>query len=466
MRTRRWQHLVRVCERWRQIIYASPKYLDLYFYCSNRYRFKKTLRRWPAFPLILDYCIACDDMDGEQDDLIAALGHRERVQHIDITMTSEDSMDGVGSALAKHFPLLTYLCLFADPRDERDRPCFLLSLLGGSAPCLQHLRIQGIIFPDLPSFLPSAPNLLSLDINNIPPYSYVSPQEMVRGLTTLTKLRALGITYSADELRGYGKTEGRPDPIHAVLPALTELEFEGDSEYLEDFVSRIDAPRLDELSVRIEHYEQGVRTRLSQFIDRTNLKLAQFRHAQVILDHDYTFVELDLPQGECHRACLFLGISYEKDKGILFLVSSIANVLNQLVPMLSDADYLSIKNMICLNEEERDALESTDWLPLFRSLSAVEAIEVSGGLAGYITSALDDAPEEMADTLFPVLKSLWFDDEEQTDRGKPVGSTERFLSLRRHSGRPVTIVNSRDEFAERLNAHQLEALGKRVWTRC
>ncbi|KAH9166389.1 hypothetical protein EDB89DRAFT_2004022, partial [Lactarius sanguifluus] len=45
-----WRRLVRVCQRWRQIIYGSPRYLDLLLYCSNgvgRSPVKKDLTSWP-----------------------------------------------------------------------------------------------------------------------------------------------------------------------------------------------------------------------------------------------------------------------------------------------------------------------------------------------------------------------------------------------------------------------------------
>lgn len=47
----------------------------------------------------------------------------------------------------------------------------------------------------------------------------------------------------------------------AVLPALTHFVFGGDSEYLEDLVAQIDAPRVDD--VRIECFAQEVQTRSS-----------------------------------------------------------------------------------------------------------------------------------------------------------------------------------------------------------
>ena len=52
-----WQRLVQVCQRWRQIIYGLPHYLDLHLYCSDTaaFSFRKNHSHWPDFPLTLRY---------------------------------------------------------------------------------------------------------------------------------------------------------------------------------------------------------------------------------------------------------------------------------------------------------------------------------------------------------------------------------------------------------------------------
>ncbi len=70
-----WQDLVQVCERWQQIIYSSPQYLDLHLHCSGSTssQFREIRDRWPAFPLILYYWIGEDDTYGVQEDINTAL---------------------------------------------------------------------------------------------------------------------------------------------------------------------------------------------------------------------------------------------------------------------------------------------------------------------------------------------------------------------------------------------------------
>ncbi len=434
-RMRLWQRLVHVCQRWRQIIYASPYYLDLHIYCSNRTPFSKDLSCWPEFPLAVRYFIP-----REGRNLIAALKHPDRVRRIDLIITNSE-VEEVFAVMQVPFPMLTHLELMGadDEDDVPDLPC---RFLGGSAPCLQHLRLDSISFPELPTLLLSARDLVSLQLNCIPPTGYISPEAMVVGLAVLTRLRTLCIRFPSP-IPPHEQREMRPDPpMLTVLPALTQFKFRGNSEYLEDLVAQIDTPRVED--VRIEYFMQEVQThQLSQFIGRSaNLKLAQFKRAQVTFHFYQAYVELDLPRGECHQAYLSLTV-LPVDPGLNSLVPSMVNVLGQLDAMLSNVDHLSVHQ----NQVEQEILESVAWLPLFRPFSAVEVLRVSGGLVQYIASAL-----ELEDTvLLPALQLLLFDDDDDNNEYKPVGSTKQFLSLRQLSGRPVTIVNSQDEFVE---AHQ------------
>ncbi|KAH9169039.1 hypothetical protein EDB89DRAFT_1908958 [Lactarius sanguifluus] len=221
---------------------------------------------------------------------------------------------------------------------------------------------------------------------------------------------------------------GLDPPMLAVLPALTWFEFGCDFGYLEDLVAQIDAPRVED--VRIDYLMDEVQThQLSQFIDHSNLKLAQFRRAKVTIHPDSVNIELDLPQGKCIHAKFFIQMILD-DTPIVPPLLYVIHVLGQLVAMTSNVG--------------QDLLESDEWLPLLRLFSAVEVLEVSGGLEGCIASAFEDTAEE---TLLPALQLLWLE-------GDNCNKPKRFLSSCQHSGCPVTIANTQDEFVERLNAHR------------
>ncbi|KAH9012101.1 hypothetical protein EDB85DRAFT_1038066 [Lactarius pseudohatsudake] len=87
-------------------------------------------------------------------------------------------------------------------------------------------------------------------------------------------------------------------------------------------------------------------------------------------------------------------------------------------------------------------MDDTEWLDLLRPFIAVETLHVSGKLAGHVAHGLEGVTGDMVVEILPSLYSLSLEDE-------PLTSVERFVEVRRLSGRPVTIVN---ESFERLES--------------
>ena len=147
-----WQRLVQVCQRWQQIIYGSPKYLDLHLYCSPAARepFRKHHSHWPDFPLILNYQIGLDE-DEAVDCLVAALEHSNRVHHLDLYIGSWDSrVYEVLERMRVSFPALTHLKLEGpDTYDKHNIYDISRNFLGNIAPCLQHIHLDRISFQEL-----------------------------------------------------------------------------------------------------------------------------------------------------------------------------------------------------------------------------------------------------------------------------------------------------------------------------
>ena len=94
--------------------------------------------------------------------------------------------------------------------------------------------------------------LVTLELTEIPPTGYISTGEMVTGLAELTGLNYLNIAFAKPTPRLEPKN---PHPlIRIVLPALTCFYFGGGSDYLEDFVARIDCPRLNSQLPALNYY--------------------------------------------------------------------------------------------------------------------------------------------------------------------------------------------------------------------
>ena len=452
--TMEWQKLVQVCQRWKEIIYGSPRYLKLHLHCSNATPFRENHSRWPEFPLILEYTFYADEDDSEDvADIIAAFEQPNRVHIIILTIASFFSRgDNVLQKMNVSFPALTHLDLMGpDHYDDHEGIVLPRGFLGGSAPCLQHLRFNAVntsLFQELPSVLFSARGLVSLRLEDIPDcLGYISPEAMVRGLAGSTEFRALSILFRFPE-EPPEPNEGlehrrRPEPpMRAVLPTLTEFIFSGESAYLEDIMAQIDMPSVED--IKIDYFPTGDEVReLSRFIGRTeHLGLAQFRLAQVYINVDpsYSQIKLDHPQGKRFPVRLLLGTMISEpgqDSSLDDLVACMGRLLGQITPLLSNVGHLSFEGQQGWDWES-DRFDDCTLLPLLHFFPAVEALHVFGVLARHFETELENIDEERVSEVMPALRSLQLGD--GIGPVGSVGSIERFLTLRQLSGHPVAVV--------------------------
>lgn len=445
-----WQRLVRVCRRWRQIVFASPRRLDLHLFCTYGTSVRKNLSCWPAFPIIVDYYPYWDSNSGQSltpdndDNVIAALEHPDRVRCVEIAATSS-LLGKVATVMQESFPALTLLRLSSN---DRDVPALPSTFLGGSARHLQEICLDGIPFLTLPTLLLSTSGLIVLKLDNIPVTGYISPEAMITSLPTLTQLRTLSIGFRSPTSRS-DQMITRPSPqTRVVLPALAFFDFRGVSEYLEELVAQIDTPRLDFL--RITYFNRFALDvpQLSQFIGRTeSLELEQSKHAELYFGATNANIRLDCEQVGRRQSRLSLQFSCQ---GLDRQVSLLAQVLGQSPAMLSNVGHLSIHAQ-CLqlgwDDDEGDDMVDIGYLELLRPFTAVETLRLHGHSAGPVALALEvDAQEMVNAEVLPALHLLWLQDQ-------PVASLENFADVRWHSGCPVAIVNTEREFLNKCGTH-------------
>ena len=347
--------------------------------------------------------------------------------------------------MRESFPALTHLDLEWNYHWPAPFPVISPGFLGKSAAGLQHLRLSYISFPQLSTFLLSARNLVTLELKEmvVPPKVYIPPEAMVGSLAVLTRLTTLSISFHDEEI--IDRWRGRPDAdpsMRSVLPALTYFHCIGRIKYLEDFLTRIDAPLLD--NVRIEiidsvfHHLEDPQTQLSRFIERSeNLKLDQFTRARVTFIPKGSYFKLDRPQGKRSLSLNILENAYPRTQA-----RDMAHLLGQVAAMFSNVDDLFARgDQWHVGSSRVDRL--VEWQPFFRLFPAVETLRLSGKIALSISSAVDD----MFDDVFPALRSIRFikdkDDLESKNEdawNKLVVSIDRFLSLRQRSGCPVSVI--------------------------
>ena len=242
-----WRILVRVCGRWRNIVFGSPCRLDLKLLCDAWTPVRKMLSIWPPFPIVIR---SWSPGSGE-DNVVAALEHNERVCEIELEGVPSSLLEKFLAAKQQPFLALTHLKLCVHIHDEA--PVMPNSFLGGSTPRLQYLELTGIPFQGLPKLLFSATDLVVLILLDIPHSGYFSPETMVTALSALTRLDSLYLGFQSPRSHPDGGRRRSPPPTRCILPAVTLFYFKGMSEYLEDLVARIDTPHLDDLNIFFFH---------------------------------------------------------------------------------------------------------------------------------------------------------------------------------------------------------------------
>jgi len=443
----RWHLLVHICRRWRQVVFTSPLRLDLRIFCTKGAPVRKNLCIWPRLPIVLSYyyglrghCLA----PGDEDNVIAALEHPDRVSSLDLEVTGSQ-LRSIATVMQEPFPLLRRLWLNIPPLHQNapiKAPVLPAEFLGGSAPRLQEIILHGIPFPALPTLLLSASDLTYLHLYDVPPTGYISPEAMVVGLAALPRLEHFIIEFSFTSPRPYRIHP--PPSTRTVLPALTSFEFKGASEYLEDLVGQIDSPQL--VYIEVTYLNQLVdfqAAQLSEFIDRsvgpelTSLGRAHFDFRNDFVSFNVTHQNYPAVGGVPFKLCISC-------KGIDWQVSHMAQVLSQFPATLSTIQHLALTAKF--GDPPVEGMDNAEWSHLLQQFSAVKTLKVSQELADNVSLTLENIPGGVFAEALPCLDLINL-------AGQPASSIKNFVAFRQLSGSPVTVIDREAEFYERLKSY-------------
>ena len=212
-RTEVWRPLVHVCRRWRSLVFRSPRRLNLRLVCTPKTLIRDTLDTWPALPLIVEGDLA---ISSDTDNIIAALGQSSRICLVDLRLAGSQSEE-VLAAMQVPFPELTDLQLSS--YDETP-PVIPDSFLGGSAPRLRSIDLNGIRYPGFRTLLLSATHLVELWLANTPHSGYISPEAMVALLSVLSSLKTLYLAFRSSPSDLDLESRSPPPSKRPILPAL------------------------------------------------------------------------------------------------------------------------------------------------------------------------------------------------------------------------------------------------------
>jgi hypothetical protein len=465
--TWKWVTLVHVCRRWRHIVFGSPCRLDLWLPCTYGTPVRRRLDCWPSLPIFIKYWANLEfrpPSSEDEDNLIAALEHPDRVRKIQLAVTSSQ-LEKVAERMHIAFTGLTSLSLWLD---KGTTPTPTKTFLAACAsPRLRDISLVGVPFPGLPQLLASTIDLVSLRLLEVPDAGYIPPDVMATCLSTLPHLRSLCIDFQSPLSTLHNRGGYRRPPMSPTtrdsLPSLTSFNFRGTSEYLEDLVAKIDAPFLSEVNISFFNQLIFDVPHLSRFIRQMEvLKSAKVSEVEsspgngvsitMTLDSDQDQgQDQNQDQDQSHLAVAGGGNATPSCSlghhnlslrvtctDLDWQISSIAQICHQ-TSLLSNIKHIDIRvdsiRLSC-KEDEYDMMNSVPWLEFFHTFPSVVRLRLCGELGPYVAPALEGIVvdmETMIRKVLPELRILLF------ECSRKSASVERFVAARQLFSRPVIV---------------------------
>ena len=307
------------------------------------------------------------------------------------------------------------------------------AFLGGSAPRLKSVLLSSIRFPALPKLLSSARDLVNLHLGDFS-IADISLEAMVTCLSGLTKLRSLTICFR-EEISSPDSTSQSPTSLTpAVLPALTDFSLGGPYGYLENFLTRIVTPLLEDGDLRFYDVPSFDTPGISQFIHRTGMfNLPSKIYVYILKGVLFEFSSSIGPKKK--YSMTFSG----SDFNLYTEVKLMEQICTRYPPLLSHIERLKLWGD---DVEYRYWPLSAPWLEFLQPFTALQTLHLSGTvtMAG-VSGALGELAEESAAEVLPALHTLELEwaREEVSEAARLV---KPFIVTRKHSGHPVVLKRS------------------------
>jgi hypothetical protein len=428
----KWHRLAHVCQKWRNVVQMSPRRLGLQIYCKSGASIQRILGAWPTLPLVVRFKGTLKSRSLPKN-VVIALGHPDRVCEIDLTVNSS-IIGSIVDVIQVPYPALECIKIKSEGDFPRaTEPPVFGTFLGGFAPHLKEIDLEGVVvpFPTLRRLLLSTDNLVTLCLMAVPDTGCFSPDALVTVLSSLAQLKVLGIFFRSSA----STTRVRPPPERAILPSLTTLVLRGPSEYLEDFIARIDSPVLAALTIKFFNQLIFEIPQICRFMSRVE-GLQTFNEVRVVPIDNRISVKLGLQETRerDRRWCSLYVLCRQLDWQLSFTTQ----ILSQIRPFLSSTRTLLISRgyrglSLSLG---KDDVDPTQWLELFQPFSQVSDVRVEEEeLVPDIMHAL--VSDDVAAGLLPSLTTLylkWYHLSESTKE-----AAARFVAARKAAGRSIKL---------------------------
>ena len=412
-----------VCQEWRQIVLTSPLGLNIRLYCTYGTPVLKTLDCWPALPIMVQYGGSPDlvpPSPEDDDSIIAVLQQSGRVSSVSLTITR--SLHDKLSAISEPLLELEDLTLLSPDNVQLTLPS---TFLWGSR--LRTLHSTGIAFPSLLPILLPCQDLVDIQLHEIPSAGYFSPDEFANALSGTTQVRSLSLHFLSFPPRRNFLYLPPPLEERIVLPTLTFLQYRGTSKFLDSFVARIDAPRLENINITFFFQPTMDASELAQFIQRTEMQTSLIQADVETSAHDISISFTDSSASTPLR----LQISCKQLDWQLF---SMAQVCDQFSPFLCRIENLGVNTI--KSSSGQDEVVGERWLQLLFAISGTKKIRMAAS-SELVTRILQAFPPTNGSntTVLPGLCHIRIEDPLVMN----VQLWDAFQSSRRLCGHPVEL---------------------------
>jgi hypothetical protein len=284
----------------------------------------------------------------------------------------------------------------------------------------------------------STRDLVNLALELFPVSGFISSEAMVDILSALTKLKTFRLNFDPSKHFHSWTHEARQRPpalTRVVLPALTKFDYEGNSEYLEGIVSRIDAP-LDRIAVTFTNNQLMVSdiSSFSDFIGRTKIPNGPYR-ADTFFSRFNVEISLFQRKGASDLKVLSLCIPclwYSVDSQL----SSLAQACHTLLPPLPSLELLGLYNSNLLQHAEVENL-NTRCMELLLSFTTVKDLVLHEVVGSSVASSLQELVAERGTEILPALQNIFLEGFQPS--GLIPEGIAKFISARELTGHPILV---------------------------
>jgi hypothetical protein len=339
----------------------------------------KTLNSRPFFPLVVNHGgspLLDPPSPKDEDNSMAATKQSDRVSSINLAVTSLRLGTVEGPLPEQEEDLLS-----------RDSVQLTLPSYFQWDSRIRKLHLTGVVIPAL--LQRRYPANIQLHLDEISHTEGFSPDAFVDVLSGMPQLQSLSIHFHSTAF-----SVPSPAGERVILPALTRLNFRGITEYLEDLVARIDAPRLGDIEITFYDHKCDV-PKLGEWICRLEMQKLH-RQAEILFSEHSVSLSLTQPGAPtCLKVQVFCEPFGEQ-------VYSMIQICSHFSAFLSHVEDVHISTTQPSSGHDNNFEQ---WLKLIRRFGGAKRFRLVGDHSTNVVRALQ-LPDERGENVLVALHKL------------------------------------------------------------